>query len=54
MSSQLSIDLLEKSLLGTMLRENYLITDEVMRPDMFQSQIHRSTYLAMQHLARNQ
>ncbi|MFC7688136.1 DnaB-like helicase N-terminal domain-containing protein [Ureibacillus sp. GCM10028918] len=53
MSPDLSIDLLEKSLLGTMLKENYLIVDEVLRTDMFQSQIHRSIYLAMQNLARN-
>ncbi|HWL13325.1 MAG TPA: DnaB-like helicase C-terminal domain-containing protein [Ureibacillus sp.] len=53
MSEQLSVDLLEKSLLGTMLNENYLIADEVVRTDMLQSQIHRSIYLAMQKLARN-
>ena len=53
MTTELSIDLLEKSLLGTMLEENYLITDEVIRTDMFQSQIHRSIYLAMQNLMRN-
>ncbi|QCR31028.1 DnaB-like helicase C-terminal domain-containing protein [Lysinibacillus sp. SGAir0095] len=53
MSTELSIDLLEKSLLGTMLKENYLIIDEGIQPSLFQSQIHRSIYLAMQHLARN-
>ncbi|KGR76159.1 replicative DNA helicase [Ureibacillus sinduriensis] len=53
MTTDLSIDLLERSLLGTMLKEEYLILDEVIQPNMFQSQIHRSIYLAMQHLARN-
>ncbi|MFC7686247.1 replicative DNA helicase [Ureibacillus sp. GCM10028918] len=53
MSTELSIDLLEKSLLGTMLKENYLILDAGIQPSLFQSQIHRSIYLAMQHLARN-
>lgn len=53
MANEISIDLMEKSLLGTMLKENYLIVDEIMKPDMFQSQIHRSIYMGMQKLVRD-
>nr|WP_198044788.1 DnaB-like helicase C-terminal domain-containing protein [Lysinibacillus timonensis] len=51
MAKDLSIELLEKSLLGTMLNENYLIRDTNLKPAMFQSQIHQSIFQAMQQLA---
>lgn len=53
MPAELSIDLLEKSLLGTMMQENYLILEEDVQPHMFQSQLHRTIYKAMQKLAGN-
>lgn len=51
MGKDLSIELMEKSLLGTMLNENYLILDTELKPDMFQLSIHRSIFRAMQQLA---
>lgn len=52
MASEISTELMEKSLLGTMLKENYLIIDGDIQPELFQSQIHRSIYMSMQQLAR--
>lgn len=52
MASEISTELMEKSLLGTMLKENYLILDGDIQPELFQSQIHRSIYMSMQQLAR--
>ena len=51
MANQLNYELMERSLLGTMLNENYLILDTDLTPDMFQTQMHRSIFRAMQHLA---
>ena len=51
MGNDLSSELLEKALLGTMLNENYLILDSEMQPDMFHIQLHRTIFRIMQHLA---
>lgn len=53
MSGEMSIDLLERSLLGTMLQENYLILDGDIQANHFQSQVHKSIFTAMQHLANH-
>lgn len=53
MKTNLSIELLEKALLGTMLEENYLIQDAGLRIEMFELQIHRSIFHAMQQIANN-
>ncbi|MGE7666629.1 replicative DNA helicase [Ureibacillus composti] len=53
MKTNLSIELLEKALLGTMLEENYLIQDAGLRMEMFELQIHRSIFHAMQQIANN-
>ncbi|WP_153732791.1 replicative DNA helicase [Sporosarcina obsidiansis] len=48
MASQLA----EKSILGTMLQENYLILDSGMKEMFFQTQIHKNIYATMCELAR--
>lgn len=52
MSEQIdiSMELVEKSLLGSMLQENYLITDSNIDSEFFNSQVHRSIFTAMQEL----
>lgn len=49
-SQEISIELAEKSLLGTMLRENYLISDSGFEEDYFTSQVHRNIFTSMQEL----
>lgn len=49
----LSIELVEKSLLGSMLRENYLITDSNVNANFFTTQIHRTIFTAMQELIQS-
>ena len=51
MANYEKMELIEKSLLGTMLNENYLILDTDLKPDMFQLQSHRIIFRVMQHLA---
>lgn len=41
----------EKSLLGTMLKENYLITDSGVRTDFFVSTVHKNIFSCMQQLS---
>ncbi|MED4699642.1 replicative DNA helicase [Lysinibacillus capsici] len=48
---ELSIELAEKSLLGIMLVENYLISDSGLDSEHFTSQIHRNIFSCMQELA---
>ena len=43
-------ELLEKSILGTMLAENYLITDSGLQPDMFMGRHHQLLFSIMQEL----
>lgn len=43
-------ELLEKSILGTMLEENYLIMDSQLKPEMFMGQHHRVLFTLMQQL----
>lgn len=50
----MSTELAEKSLLGTMLRENYLILDSGLQDAFFSTQMHRSIYGAMKQLAGEQ
>lgn len=47
-----SIDLVEKSLLGSMFQENYLITDSNIDSDFFAVQIHKNIFSAMKELAQ--
>lgn len=44
------IELAEKSLIGTMLKENYLIGDSGIREDFFDSRIHKNIFLGMKRL----
>lgn len=44
---------IEKSVLGTMLNENYLITDSGIKVDFFVSQIHKHIFQCMQELIAN-
>ncbi|AOV07370.1 replicative DNA helicase [Sporosarcina ureilytica] len=44
---------IEKSVLGTMLNENYLITDSGIKVDFFVSQIHKHIFQCMQELIEN-
>jgi len=46
----LSVELAEKSILGTMLKENYLIADSGIHEEYFNSQIHKNIFLGMQEL----
>lgn len=49
-----NVERIERSLLGTMLNENYLILDSELKADMFTKQIHRSIFRTMQQLAYQQ
>ena len=49
-TQDLSIELAEKSLLGTMLAENYLIADGGFEAEHFTSQVHRNIFTSMQSL----
>ncbi|ARF16116.1 replicative DNA helicase [Sporosarcina ureae] len=44
-------ELMEKSLLGTMMEENYLILDSGIQTAFFETQLHKNIYLAMKELA---
>lgn len=45
------VDVLEKNILGTMLKHNYLITDSAVQADHFASAIHRTIYQSMKSLS---
>ncbi len=47
-----NLELAEKSILGTMLEENYLITDSQVRAEHFTIAIHRNIFIAMTELMR--
>ncbi|SKB05225.1 replicative DNA helicase [Sporosarcina newyorkensis] len=47
----MGIELAEKSILGTMLKENYLILDSGIQEDFFSKQIHKSIFNCMRRLA---
>lgn len=47
----LNTELLEKSILGTMMKENHLIHEAGIQPEMFVSEAHRVIFEAMRHLA---
>lgn len=47
---ELSVELAEKSILGTMLKENYLIADSGIHGEYFTTQMHKSIFLGMQEL----
>ncbi|MEK3955337.1 replicative DNA helicase [Psychrobacillus sp. FSL K6-1464] len=47
---ELSVELAEKSILGTMLKENYLIADSGIQAEYFNTQIHKNIFLGMQEL----
>lgn len=47
-----SIELVEKSLLASMLQENYLITDSNIDSDFFRTQIHRNIFSTMTELTQ--
>lgn len=49
----ISMELVEKSLLGSMLQENYLITDSNIDSEFFNTQVHRSIFTAMEELLQN-
>lgn len=49
---EMSIELVEKSILGTMLQENYLITDVHIEAEFFNSHVHRNIFNAMNELVR--
>lgn len=46
-------ELMEKSLLGTMMEENYLVLDSGIQTVFFEKQLHKSIYLTMKELANN-
>ncbi|WP_431030033.1 replicative DNA helicase [Lysinibacillus sp. LZ02] len=47
----ISLELVEKSLLGSMLHENYLITDSQVKAEHFTTQVHQTIFNTMQQLA---
>lgn len=47
---ELSVELAEKSILGTLLKENYLISDSGIHAEYFNTQIHKNIFLGMQEL----
>lgn len=53
MKDELSIDLLERTILGTMITENYLVLDSGIKPDMFKSAIHRRIFSIMEQLTNS-
>lgn len=48
---EISIELVEKSLLGSMFQENYLITDSNLESDAFTIQYHKNIFSGMKELA---
>ncbi|PIC57993.1 DNA helicase [Sporosarcina sp. P12(2017)] len=46
-------ELMEKSLLGTMMEENYLVLDSGIQTAFFEKQLHKNIYLTMKELANN-
>ncbi|PIC82826.1 DnaB-like helicase C-terminal domain-containing protein [Sporosarcina sp. P1] len=46
-------ELMEKSLLGTMMEENYLVLDSGIQTAFFETQLHKNIYLTMKELANN-
>lgn len=52
-NQNISLELAEKSILGSMLAENYLISDSQLSPEHFTGQIHRNIFSAMNELALN-
>jgi len=51
MNQDISLELIEKSILATMLKENYLITDSLIGETHFTTLIHRNIYNSMRQLA---
>ncbi|UYB50413.1 replicative DNA helicase (plasmid) [Lysinibacillus capsici] len=51
MNQDISMELIEKSILATMLKENYLITDSLIGETHFTTLVHRNIYNSMRHLA---
>lgn len=49
----MSFELAEKSILGTMLRENYLISDSDIQEVFFSTQVHKNIFGAMKELTSN-
>lgn len=54
MKDDLTIDLLERTILGTMFVESYLVLDAGIQPDMFKSAVHCRIFLIMRELATSQ
>lgn len=52
MNPDISMELIEKSILATMLKENYLITDSLIGETHFTTLVHRNIYNSMRQLAR--
>lgn len=50
MNQDISLELIEKSILATMLKENYLITDSLIGETHFTTLIHRNIYNSMRQL----
>lgn len=50
MQDNISLELLEKSILATMLQENYLITDSLVRETHFTLMVHRNIFCSMHQL----
>lgn len=51
MNPDISMELIEKSILATMLKENYLITDSLIGETHFTTLVHRNIYNSMRQLA---
>ncbi len=51
MNQDISMELIEKSILATMLKENYLITDSLIGETHFTTLVHRNIYNSMRQLA---
>lgn len=51
MNQDISLELIEKSILATMLKENYLITDSLIGETHFTTLVHRNIYNSMRQLA---
>ena len=47
-------ELIEKSILGTMIQENYLITESQLQPYMFMGRYHAHIFETMQKLVREE
>lgn len=50
MNQDISMELIEKSILATMLKENYLITDSLIGETHFTTSVHRNIYNSMRQL----